>query len=184
MSITVTLLSSCTVDVDFVAIARHRFVDRVVHHFPDQVVQALLARRADVHRGTQSHRLQAAENFDRCSVVAVSCSTACYGCFLCHVVRAPAQSRGKAVYKLFWLAPSGARTRSVRPSPYPVALSHRFRLGLVGFLLHPVRIPIARKRTRRRLLSSRLVASRILWRGHANQGRDQPGRRAVLEEND
>lgn len=65
--------------------------------------------------------------------------------------------------------------------------------GLEGFLLHPVRIPIERKRTRRRLLSSRLCSvpvhpeSRVamngmLWRGHANQGRCQPGRRAVLEE--
>jgi len=44
--------------------------------------------------------------------------------------------------------------------PYPVILNHRPWLGLVGLLLHPVRIPLARKRTWRRLLSSRLVASR------------------------
>src|SRR6202163_4426011 len=71
----------------------------------------------------------------------------------------------------------------IRQSPYPVILGHRSLPGLVGFLLHPVRIPIQRKRTWRRLLSSKLVASRILWRGHANQGRNQPGRRAFLEEN-
>lgn len=65
---------------------------------------------------------------------------------------------------------------------------------LEGFLLHPVRIPIVRKRTRRRLLSSRhstsvpvypdprVAGKGILWRGHTNQGRCQPGRRAVLEE--
>jgi hypothetical protein len=51
------------------------------------------------------------------------------------------------------------------------------------FSLHPVRIPTKRKRTRRRLHSSRLSkALRILWRGHAKQGRKKPGRRAVLEE--
>jgi hypothetical protein len=65
--------------------------------------------------------------------------------------------------------------------------------GLEGFLLHPVRIPFQRKRTRRRLLSSRLMSVPVppepriavkgmLWRGHAIQGRCQPGRRAVLEE--
>ena len=84
-------------DVDFVAIARERFVDRVVHHFPDQVMQALLARRADIHRRTQSHGFESAENFDRRRVVAVSCFTAGCSCFFCHVVRAPAELRGKAL---------------------------------------------------------------------------------------
>jgi len=74
-----------------------------------------------------------------------------------------------------------------------VALGHSLLPELEGFLLHPVRIPIKRKRTRRRLLSSRLLsvpahleprvaAKGMLWRGHAFQGRCQPGRRAVLEE--
>ena len=70
----------------------------------------------------------------------------------------------------------------LRPSPYPVILSQSSRLGLVGLLLHPVRIPHLRKRTRRRLLSSRLGSPRILWRGYGFKGRFQPGRRAVLEE--
>src|SRR6202030_4603206 len=38
--------------VDLVAEARHGLIDRVVANFPDKMVQAHLARRADVHRGT------------------------------------------------------------------------------------------------------------------------------------
>jgi hypothetical protein len=54
---------------------------------------------------------------------------------------------------------------------------------LEGFLLHPIRIPIVRKRTRRRLLSSRLFSVHTPSRERTNQGRCEPGRRAVLEEN-
>ena len=38
-------------DVDFVAEAGHGFVDGVVDDFPDEMVQAQFAGRADVHRG-------------------------------------------------------------------------------------------------------------------------------------
>ena len=58
-------------DVDLVAVARHRFVDGVVDHFPDEMVQAELAGRADVHRRALANRLEASENFDRGSVVLV-----------------------------------------------------------------------------------------------------------------
>ncbi len=56
-------------DVHFVREARHRFVDGVVHHFPHQVVQAHLAGRADVHRGTQAHGFEPAEHLDGLRVV-------------------------------------------------------------------------------------------------------------------
>ncbi len=51
-------------NVDLIRKAGHRFINRIVHHFPNEMVQAHLARRADVHRGTQAHGLQTAENFD------------------------------------------------------------------------------------------------------------------------
>jgi hypothetical protein len=51
-------------DVDLFAIAGQRLVHRVVHHLVDQVVQAHLAGRADVHGRTQAHCLQAFKNLD------------------------------------------------------------------------------------------------------------------------
>ena len=56
-------------DFDFVRVTGERFVDRVVHHFVDQMVQAHLAGGTDVHGGTFTHRLHAAEHFDGVSVV-------------------------------------------------------------------------------------------------------------------
>jgi DNA gyrase subunit B len=44
-------------------------VDPVVHDLPDQVVQAALAGRADVHAGALAHRLEALEDRDRGRVV-------------------------------------------------------------------------------------------------------------------
>ena len=58
-------------DVDLIAVARHRFVDGIVDHFPDEVVQAKLAGRADVHCRALANRFEASENFDRSSVVLV-----------------------------------------------------------------------------------------------------------------
>src|SRR5579864_4707761 len=58
--------------VDFVAVARQRFVDRVVANFPDEVMQAEFAGRANVHGGTFAHRFDAAKNFDRSRVVLVT----------------------------------------------------------------------------------------------------------------
>ena len=73
-------------DVDLVAIAGHGFVDGVVHDFPDQMMQAQLGGRADVHRRALAHRFEAAENFDRGGVVAVTRSFAGHRFFLSHIV--------------------------------------------------------------------------------------------------
>src|SRR5229473_1588641 len=59
-------------DVDFIGKAGHRFIDRIVHHFPNEMVQTHLSGRADVHRRAQAHGLQAAENLDRFRVVFVA----------------------------------------------------------------------------------------------------------------
>src|SRR4029077_2020747 len=98
-----------------------------------------------IHRRTQSHRFQSAKNLDGCCVITVSCFTADRSCFFCHILRAPAELRGKVD----------------STAALPCDPQRRSRLGLVGFLLHPVRIPITRKRTWRRLHSSRLVSSRL-----------------------
>ena len=58
-------------DVDFVAEAGHRFVDRVVDDFPDEMMQAQLAGRADVHRRALADGFDSAEDFDRSRVVLV-----------------------------------------------------------------------------------------------------------------
>ena len=44
-------------DVDFLGVAGESLVDGVVDDFVDQMVQAHLAGRADVHGGTQTHGL-------------------------------------------------------------------------------------------------------------------------------
>ena len=54
---------------DAVAVAGERLVDGVVHDLPDQVVQAALAGRADVHARALAHRLEALEHLDRGGVV-------------------------------------------------------------------------------------------------------------------
>ena len=59
-------------DVDAIGESRQRFVDRVVDHFVDEVMQSHLAGRADVHGGTLAHRFHAAQNLDGiCGVVSV-----------------------------------------------------------------------------------------------------------------
>ena len=42
----------------------HRLVDRVVEHFPDQMVKAGRADAADVHSGAFTNGLEAFENGD------------------------------------------------------------------------------------------------------------------------
>ena len=54
---------------DPVAVAGQRLVDRVVDDLPDQVVEAALAGRADVHARPLAHRLEALEDLDRGGVV-------------------------------------------------------------------------------------------------------------------
>src|SRR5208282_5082446 len=58
--------------VDLVAEAGQRLVHGVVHDFPDQVVEAGLAGRADIHGGTLAHGLEAAEHLDGFCVVLVA----------------------------------------------------------------------------------------------------------------
>ena len=64
-------------DVDFVGVTGQRFVDRVVHHFVDQMVQAHLAGRADVHGGALAHRFHAAEHLDGVGGVVAVAASAC-----------------------------------------------------------------------------------------------------------
>ena len=54
---------------DPVAVAGQRLVDRVVDDLPDQVVQAALAGRADVHARPLADRLETLEDLDRRRVV-------------------------------------------------------------------------------------------------------------------
>ena len=62
------------VDDDFNTgrVTRQRLIDRVIHDLINQVMQAHLAGRADVHGRAQPHRLQALENFDVVACVAAA----------------------------------------------------------------------------------------------------------------
>ena len=56
-------------DDDAVAVAGHRLVDRVVDDLPDEVVQAALTGRADVHAGPLADRFESLQHLDRGGVV-------------------------------------------------------------------------------------------------------------------
>ena len=56
-------------DVDAVGVAGQRLVDGVVDDLPDQVVQAALTGRPDVHAGTLADRFQSLEDLDRRGVI-------------------------------------------------------------------------------------------------------------------
>ena len=56
-------------DLDVVGVARERLVDRVVDHLGDQVVQASLAGRADVHARPLADGLETLEHLDVAGVV-------------------------------------------------------------------------------------------------------------------
>ena len=58
-------------DVDLVAVAGQRLVDRVVDDLVDEVVQAGRAGRPDVHRGPLADRLEALEDLDLVGAVVV-----------------------------------------------------------------------------------------------------------------
>ena len=58
-------------DVDLVAVAGERLVDRVVDDLVDEVVQPRRAGGADVHGGTLADRLEAFENLDLVGAVVV-----------------------------------------------------------------------------------------------------------------
>jgi hypothetical protein len=51
-------------DRDGVAVAGERLVDGVVDDLVDEVVEAALTGRADVHAGALAHRLEAFEHLD------------------------------------------------------------------------------------------------------------------------
>ena len=51
-------------DVDPIAVPRHRLVDGVVDHLPDEVVQPGQAGRTDVHAGPLADRVEALEDLD------------------------------------------------------------------------------------------------------------------------
>ena len=55
----------------FLGVAGQGLVDGVVDDLVDEVMQAHLAGRADVHGGTQAHGLKAFENLDVFASVAV-----------------------------------------------------------------------------------------------------------------
>ena len=74
LSMTRTPPSASSDDVDRVAVAGQRLVDRVVHDLPDQVVQAALAGRADVHAGPLADRLEALQDGDRRGAVVLLAS--------------------------------------------------------------------------------------------------------------
>ena len=50
--------------LDAAAVTRHRLVDAVVHHLPEEVMQPGLSRGADVHRGPDPHGLETLEDLD------------------------------------------------------------------------------------------------------------------------
>ncbi len=51
-------------DLDFVAVARHGFIDGVVDNFPDEVVEAALTGGAYVHAGAQADGFESFEDGD------------------------------------------------------------------------------------------------------------------------
>ena len=59
-------------DIYFVGETGHGFVNGIVDHFPDQVMQTHFAGRADVHGRPQAHSFEPAENFDGFCVVLVT----------------------------------------------------------------------------------------------------------------
>src|ERR1700741_5217072 len=72
-------------DADFVGKAGHGFVNGIVDHFPDQMVQTHFARGADVHGGTQANGFEAAEDFNGLGVgLVTNFSRHCF--FVAHVI--------------------------------------------------------------------------------------------------
>ena len=59
-------------DVDLIAEAGQRFVDRVVDDFVDEVMQPRRPGRADVHRRALADRLEALEDLDLVGAVVVA----------------------------------------------------------------------------------------------------------------
>ena len=64
LSSTVTELSEWIVTSMVVGASSHRFIDRVVHDLPDQVVKPALHHVADVHVRPLANSLEALEHLD------------------------------------------------------------------------------------------------------------------------
>ena len=149
-------------DVDFVAEAGQGFVDGVVHHFPDQMMQALLAGRADVHGRAFAHSLEIAEHLDGSGVVPVARGFAGHRFFLNHnFVRLLTAVEGKAGAER---RPSSAKlstgdfsaanlsfSQTSAEWPDPVARQKAVKLEGLCAPSRPV-FRFARRRTRRSLL--------------------------------
>jgi len=71
LSTTVTELSACTVTL-ISSRSQPSLRQRSCPPLPNEMVQAHLAGRTDIHRGTQAHGLEPAENLDRFRVVLVA----------------------------------------------------------------------------------------------------------------
>ena len=63
------VLPDCHLDMP--GVAGHRFVDRVVDDFPDEMMEAAGVRRADVHPGSAPNGVEALEHLDAGGVVAI-----------------------------------------------------------------------------------------------------------------
>src|SRR6185295_17122522 len=63
-------------DLDAVAIARERLIDRIVDGLVDEVMKAVGPRVTDVHRGTLPNRLEPLEDLDITRVVAIGAHAA------------------------------------------------------------------------------------------------------------
>ena len=74
-------------DLNVVAVTGQRLVDGVVHDLIDQMVQATLAGRADIHARALAHRFQAFQDLDLTGVILVVRGGFHVGAgdnFLCH----------------------------------------------------------------------------------------------------
>ena len=58
-------------DINVFCVAGERLINRVVHNFIDQVMQAHVASRADVHSRALAHRFHATQHFNRIGGVVI-----------------------------------------------------------------------------------------------------------------
>ncbi len=100
---------------------RQRFVDRVVHHLVDQVMEALLTDVADVHGRPFAHGLQALEDLDVRGGI-LSLLPRYFPCFFAHFKNQSLTHKGKKKFRIlqfrgcgtiFSRCGSGIRSRRV-----------------------------------------------------------------------
>ena len=51
--------------IDFGAVSRHGLIDRIVHYFPDEMMQSFGGSASDIHTRTLPHRIKSLENLNR-----------------------------------------------------------------------------------------------------------------------